>query len=142
MEILSLKWADVNLQEGRLVFHHTKNKERRAVPIVGLGLELLRQQFQKREGTSELVFPGKDPTKPINIRSAWEAALQQSGVKNFLIHDLRHSAASYLCMSQASLSEIAEILGHKSLQMVKRYTHVSESHVAGVLERMNDRIFN
>ena len=61
-----------------------------------------------------------------------------SGVR---FHDLRHSAASYLAMNGASLAEIAEVLGHKTLQMVKRYAHLSEAHTASVVERMNSRIF-
>ena len=56
-------------------------------------------------------------------------------------HDLRHSTASYLAMTGASLVEIAEVLEHKTLQMVKRYAHLSEAHTAGVVERMTEAIF-
>ncbi len=45
-------------------------------------------------------------------------------------------------MSKASLAEIAEVLGHKTLTMVKRYSHLSEAHVSGVVERMNNQIFS
>ena len=41
----------------------------------------------------------------------------------------------------ASLAEIAEVLGHKTLTMVKRYAHLSESHTRGVVERMNRAVF-
>ena len=44
-------------------------------------------------------------------------------------------------MNGASLLEIAEVLGHKTLQMVKRYSHLAEGHTAGVVERMNEKIF-
>ncbi len=44
-------------------------------------------------------------------------------------------------MNGASLAEIAEILGHKSFDMVKRYAHLSEQHTAGVVARMNAKIF-
>jgi site-specific recombinase XerD len=44
-------------------------------------------------------------------------------------------------MNGATLAEIAEILGHKTLQMVQRYAHLSEGHTAGVVERMNKKIF-
>ena len=40
-----------------------------------------------------------------------------------------------------TLAEIAEILGHKTLQMVKRYAHLSDAHTAKVVSRMNERIF-
>ena len=45
-------------------------------------------------------------------------------------------------MNGATPSEIAEVLGHKTLQMVKRYSHLSEQHTASVVERMNDKIFS
>jgi hypothetical protein len=44
-------------------------------------------------------------------------------------------------MNWASLLEIAEVLGHKTMQMVKRYSHLAESHTALVVERMNKQIF-
>jgi site-specific recombinase XerD len=44
-------------------------------------------------------------------------------------------------MNGATLAEIADILGHKTLQMVKRYAHLSEPHTASVVEKMNENIF-
>jgi integrase len=61
--------------------------------------------------------------------------------RNFHFHDLRHSAASYLAMNGSTLAEIAEVLGHKTLAMVKRYSHLSDAHVSSVAERMNAKIF-
>ena len=62
-------------------------------------------------------------------------------VTDFRFHDLRHSTASYLAMDGATMLEIAEVLGHRTLQMVKRYSHLAESHTASVVERMNRKIF-
>jgi len=53
---------------------------------------------------------------------------------------LRHSTASYLAMNGASLVEIAEVLGHKTLQMVRRYAHLSEGHVSDLVSRVNRKI--
>ncbi len=53
-------------------------------------------------------------------------------------HDLRHSAASYLAMSGATLAEIAEVLGHKTLAMVKRYAHLTEAQ--GMDRTLFDRL--
>jgi len=63
--------------------------------------------------------------------------LKKAGIEDFRFHDLRHCAASYLAMSGASLAEIAEVLGHKTLAMVKRYSHLSENHKHAVVDRMN-----
>ncbi len=90
---------------------------------------------------TRLLFPDESGKKPILIRAPWKKVLREAGIEDFKFHDLRHSAASYLAMSGASLAEIAEVLGHKTLQMVKRYSHLSEQHTAGVVSKMNKKIF-
>ena len=65
--------------------------------------------------------------------------MKKAGIEDFRWHDLRHSTASYLAMGGASLAEIAEVLGHKTLQMVKRYAHLPEAHTQAVMERMTAR---
>lgn len=140
-EILTLTWSDVDLQRGVIVLHRTKNRERRVLPLAGPALELLRQQAAVRRRETELVFPRADGLQPLDIRSAWQTARKHAGIPDFRFHDLRHSAASYLAMSGASLAEIAEVLGHKTLTMVKRYAHLSEAHTASVVARMNAAIF-
>ena len=98
---------------------------------------LIRQKGKHSERV--FTFRGK-PSNSANTR-AWHKARKRAGIDDFRWHDLRHSAASYLAMNGASLAEIAEILGHKTLAMVKRYAHLSEAHTARVVERMNERIF-
>ena len=93
------------------------------------------------DGDWDLVFPGRDGTSPIDIRSPWRTAVRKAEIENFRFHDLRHSTASYLAMNGASIAEIADVLGHKTLQMVKRYAHLSEQHTAGVVASMNAKIF-
>ncbi|MGD9109065.1 MAG: site-specific integrase [Gammaproteobacteria bacterium] len=140
MEILNLHWEDVDLGRGVIILHETKNNERRVLPITGLALELMKQHSKIRRIDTNLVFPNKEG-KTMSIRGAWENAVKQAGIEDFRFHDLRHSAASYLAMNGASLAEIAEILGHKTLQMVKRYAHMSEAHTTKVVASMNERIF-
>jgi integrase len=77
--------------------------------------------------------------KPAESRHVWCRAVQRAEVDDFRFRDLRHAAASYLAMNGATLSEIAAVLGHKTLSMVKRYAHLSEVHTTGVVERMNQR---
>lgn len=180
MEILGLKWQNVDLERGIITLHETKNGERRILPIAGHALELMKQHYAathsaKNDDASDnvvadvvasaaiatattaatsappslytrlntdLVFPSNyNPKQPIDIRTPFETALKRAEISDFRFHDLRHSAASYLAMNGASLAEIAEVLGHKTLQMVKRYAHLSEAHTAGVVARMNERIF-
>ena len=140
-EIMGLKWPDVDLNRERLTLHDTKNGERRVVPLAGKALELMKGHNKIRRFGVAWVFPGRNGKSPAGIIEAWKNAIERAGIENFHFHDLRHSTASYLAMNGASLGEIADILGHKTLQMVKRYAHLSDSHVAGVLQDMNKKIF-
>lgn len=142
-EILGLAWDDVMFDSRRIVLRDTKNGETRSVPLVGPAFDLMKAHSKVRRLDTKLVFPrqGKASDKHISIRESWERAVNVAGIQDFRFHDLRHTAASYLAMNNATLAEIAEILGHKTLQMVKRYSHLSEQHVSSVVERMNNKIF-
>ena len=141
-ELMGLKWQDVNLKDGYLILHETKNGDRRRVPLSGLALTLLKEHSKVRRLDTQLLFPSeRNPQKPIDLRKAYANALKSAGITEFTWHDLRHCTASYLAMNGASLAEIAEILGHKTLQMVKRYAHLSDGHVSSVIESMNAKIF-
>jgi len=140
-EIMTLRWEDVDLFKGRIVLHQTKNGERRVVPLRGHALELLQHHKERMKQDLGLLFPGKNTQKPMDLRFPWEQALKKAGIKDYRFHDNRHSCASYLLAEKATLAEIAEILGHKTLQMVKRYAHLSEAHATRVVEQMNQKIF-
>ena len=141
MEILGLQWQDIDTLRGIITLHETKNGERRILPLVSHALELIKNHAKIRKLHTDFVFPNHKGDKPMDIRAPWETAIKKAGITNFRFHDLRHSAASYLAMNGATLAEIAEVLGHKTLQMVKRYAHLSEAHTAKVVARMNDEIF-
>lgn len=141
MEILGLRWQHVDIARGMITLHETKNGERRVLTLTSLALELMKQHAKVRTLNCDFVFPAKSFDKPMDITTPWETALKRAGIKDFRFHDLRHSAASYLAMNGASLAEIAEILGHKTLQMVKRYAHLSDAHTSKVVARMNEKIF-
>ncbi len=140
-ELLGLRWADVDLEGQRIVLHETKNGERRAVPLVGRARDELKALKENRSGKTEWVFPNPSGERPIDIRCYWHTARKRAEIEDFRFHDLRHTTASYLAMNGASPSEIAAVLGHKTLAMVKRYAHVSDNHTIGVVTRMNDAMF-
>jgi len=153
-ELLGLTWRDVDFERKRAILNRTKNDERRALSLTGPALELLRERSKVRRIDSDLVFPAPAPetAKPAegaesrkvrvyDYAKPFRDALGKAGISDFRFHDLRHTAASYLAMNGATTGEIAAVLGHKTLQMVKRYAHLSDQHVAGVVERMTDKIF-
>ncbi len=139
-ELLSLRWPDIDLERGLATVHHTKNGERRALPLAGPALEELKARSKVRRIDTDLVFANRRGVAPFP-RAGWDLALERAEIEDFRFHDLRHSAASYLAMTSATLTELAEILGHKTLAMVKRYSHLTEQHTSRVVARMNERIF-
>jgi len=140
-EQMGLTWRTVDTQTGRIILEDTKNGERRTVIATGPALDELRKLAKVRLMDNEHVFPGKVKGKPIDLTSPWARALKAAEIANFRWHDLRHSFASELAMSGATLAEIAEAMGHKTLSMVKRYSHLTEGHISKVVERMTARVF-
>lgn len=142
-EIMHLTRDDVDLKQNILIFRDTKNKTTRAVPLRCHARELVVKLLQAPKPHTKLLFPSNIiPDQPYDIRKAWEKAIRASGIENFLFHDLRHTAASYLTMSGASLIEVAEILGHRTLSMVQRYSHLSKEHLNSVVDRMNKKMLS
>ena len=95
----------------------------------------------RTNGQAALLFPSpSNPDQPVCIRSAWETVVQRAGLKDFRFHDIRHTTASYLTMDGVSTREVAEILGHKSLQTTKRYSHLGNVHKRTLVNRMEEMI--
>ena len=144
-ELSGLRWRDVDLKRNRIIFVDTKNGETRAAPLAGPALNAMQEWAKVRPLDSTApVFPGrtdKTKNKPLDFQRAWMTALKRAEVADFRFHDLRHTAASYLAMNGAGLREIADILGHKTLAMVQRYSHLTQDHKAAVVERMAKAVF-
>jgi len=140
-EILNLNWSDIDFEQHIAHFRHTKNGETRTIALSQHLIDILVTERKRRVVISPYVFPSKDGTHPADITTAWTQTIQKAGFKNLRFHDLRHTAASHMAMNGASTLEIAAVLGHKTLAMVKRYSHLSNSATAKVLKRMNEAIF-
>ena len=137
-EIWGLRWSNVDLKNGFVTFEDTKNNEPRSVPIQGLALELIEERSNKTSGG--LVFPSMtDPKRHFDFRRPFQMALKAAQIEDFRWHDLRHCTASYLVMSGVDMRTVAEILGHKNLQMTQRYSHLSPAHLKDAVAKMNNK---
>jgi integrase len=142
-EVMTLRFGQVDFARQVITLHDTKNGERRALPLVGEAFTLLQDRAKVRSLTDDRIFPPVRQTKTapyINLRHPWEMALKEAGITDFHWHDLRHTAASYLAMSGVSLVEIAKVLGHRTLQMVARYSHLSDGHIVATGEKLAARL--
>ena len=141
-EIWGLCWKCVDLQNGFVTFEETKNDEPRSVPLAGHAFELMMERSKVPRIDTDLVFPSpKNPQKHFDFRKPFQMALKAAQIEDFRWHDLRHCAASYLVMAGVDMRTVAEILGHKTLQMTQRYTHLSLEHLKDAVAKMNLKIF-
>lgn len=142
MEIMSLKYGDIQWENDNCIFTitETKNGHPHVVPLVGVAKQLLAEHAKIRRLDTDLVFPASRgfKAKPAVIRTAWEEALKKADIKNFSFHCLRHTAASWLAQSNISGPIIQKILNHRSSNISARYIHFAESHLQKALEKMND----
>ena len=138
-EILNLKLENIDFQNNQIYFLNTKNKEDRGVPIDANILTLV-QDYINKNNVETYLFWNKKKEKLYYVRGYLQNIIKKIGLKDLHIHDLRHTTASYIAMNGGSLLDIAEILGHKSLIMARRYSHLTEKHTASVLKKVTSKI--
>jgi integrase len=126
-EILNLTWDNVDLRNGYLLVTQSKNGDRREVPINAAVREVLEGIVRRLD--SAYVFCDKKGRMYKGGRNAFERACKRAGIYNFHFHDLRHTAASFMAMAGVDLMSIKQILGHKTIQMTLRYSHLSPGHL-------------
>ena len=124
-ELLNLKWEDVDLFNDYLIVEYSKNGESRKIPIN----DMLKQELMNLPRYGDFVFSKENGDSYGNPRKAFKSALKRAQIENFRFHDLRHSFSSLLAMSGVPLRTIADLLGHKTIQMTMRYSHLSQGHL-------------
>ena len=118
-----LLWGNVDLGKRTALLPHTKNEEERTVPLSSTAVELLKGLPRSLDGK---VFG----TTYEAIHLAFVRACKRAAIENFRFHDLRHEAASRLLEKGFNPMEVSAITGHKTLQMLKRYTHLRAEDLA------------
>lgn len=133
-ELLGLRWAEVDLERGLAHVGRTKNGDPRVLPLVpALVAEL--ERFKAGPAVHVFVSPRR-PDKAYDFEPRWAEALKLAKIRAFRFHDLRHSCASLLAQSGATLLEIGDVLGHRQLAMTKRYSHLTTQHKAALVGRV------
>jgi len=144
-EILSLTRDQVDLGRRIVRLTETKNGSARTVPLSKRAVRVFRQALSnpiQPAGTSLIFFgePGRDgKRRPYRTNRVWAVALERADIVNLHFHDLRHEAISRLVESGLSDQEVAAISGHKSMQMLKRYTHLRAEDLVARLDGVRHR---
>jgi len=138
-EILNLKWDRVDLKHGFILLDVTKNGERREIPIN----DTLRQTLTgltRRLDVPYVFFDPKTGERYLDVKRSFKTALRRSKIQDFKFHDLRHTFASHLVMAGVDLTTIKELLGHKTLTMTLRYSHLAPSHKVKAVDILDTTI--
>lgn len=144
-ELLKLEWDRVDLRENRLHLEgqHTKSGKRRFIPLNAEARQALlgRANFRARFcPASPWVFAHKSGERVKYMQNGYQAACERAGIKDFRVHDLRHTFASWLISEGVPLAEVRDLLGHSTIEMTERYAHLApDNHVraVSVLDRLS-----
>lgn len=134
-ELFGLKWDQVSFEQGIISLFDTKNHERRDIPMD----ETVKGTLKALDSKSPFVWCNEEGKRFEDIGRSFETALRRSSIEDFRFHDLRHTFASNLVMAGEDLNTVAELLGHKGLEMTRRYAHLSpkfKKKAVAVLDRI------
>ena len=143
-EAAGLKWGDIDL-DGRLVRLQVTKTDMRYVPLTEMAETVLRSIRPEDAGNDMHVFLPQGSGKLqklvdvpcLHFKRSFGTARTKAGLDDVHLHDLRHTAASHLLMAGVDIRTLAEILGHKTLQMVHRYTHLLNDHKLKAVDKIN-----
>ena len=137
-EAVGARWDQFDLSGGTWTkpSSHVKQKRQHTVPLSAPALALLAA-LQASAGTNPLVFPSPRTGRQIvTIETAWKALRRTADLPGVRIHDLRHSFASALAASGASLQLIGSLLGHSQIATTARYAHLADDARREAVERV------
>ena len=132
----TLKWKNVDLVARRITLTTTKNHTARHIPLNSVALAAF-VSMGKEHDESDQIFRNADDSGPLlKPRYWWQKVIAEAKIADFKWHDLRHTFASRCVMAGVDLRTLQQLLGHKTLAMVVRYTHLSSSHELAAVERL------
>jgi len=134
-EILALRWKHISFEQGLIQVEHTKNNLTRYIPINKTVRKLLLLKYEVRESDTAPIFNYRHSGP---LRNGFWWACKHAGIKDFRFHDLRHTFASRLVMKGVHIRVIQQLLGHQSLKMTERYTHLSSVSLASAVDLLED----
>jgi integrase len=130
--------VDLNSRVVRLV--ETKNTMPRTVPLSAAATEMFREalNYPVRPIDTDLIFfgePGRDgKRRPYYFKAAWQRIKTSLGLDDLHFHDLRHEAVSRFVEARFTDQEVSAISGHRSMQMLKRYTHLRAENLVPLID--------
>ncbi len=145
-EIFNLKGHDVDFQNGLITLRDTKNTETRHIPMTEAVREMLKRRIPQEP--SGYVFTDTKGAKIREVSNAFDRVVNRLGFnknvddsrRRVVFHTCRHTFASWLAIQGTPLYTIAKLMGHKSISMSERYSHLSPDHKKESIGRLEQSI--
>lgn len=144
-EILGLTWGQVDLSQGFFTLKNTKSGKNRSVKMTDMILDIFAEKDPGKP--DELVFPGREGKKSVAISSTFKKVadrLFNSGVSDarekVTFHTCRHTCASWLVMEGVSLYLVQKVLGHSTIQVTERYSHLAPDQLQLAADAINNTV--
>jgi len=140
-EILSLEWNHIDFDNSLALLKTTKNGRPRSISLSKAVLVELRKLQVNRNPAKSLVFASKTAFGSVDIKKAWQQALKKADIPHCRFHDLRHTFATMAASQGASNLELATAMGHRTLEMLQRYTHLDVQVTKKFTNKISEQIF-
>jgi integrase len=132
-ELLHAEWPNIDMERRLWLIPLTKNGRGRHVPLSEPAMNIIKQ-LPRFDGCPYVV-PNPATLKPfVALKRAWQTARSEAGLEDVHIHDLRHSAASFLLNAGTDLYTVGKLLGHRSISSSQRYAHLSDETLRSAVE--------
>ena len=132
-ELLKAEWKDVDVERRAWLIPTSKTGKHRWIPLAQAAIDII-EQLPRFDGCPYFV-PNPETRKPfVSIKHGWDKARRSAFVPDLRIHDLRHSAASFMINSGVDLFAVGKVLGHASYKSTQRYSHLANDTLLAAVE--------
>ena len=134
-EQFGLRWSQIDLERKLLTLPKTKNGSSRVIRLNSIAVAAFQQLRTDSKGNGAVFINTK--REPLRSSRDWfEPAVEEAKLEDYTWHCNRHTFASRLVMAGVDLRTIADLMGHKTIQMTMRYAHLAPDHRASAVERL------
>jgi integrase len=132
-ELLNAKWQHVDVERRVWLIPTSKTGKPRHVPLSQPAIDLIEQVPRFKD--CPYLLPNPDTLKPfVTIKHAWQVARDRARLPDLRIHDLRHSAASFMINAGIDLFAVGRVLGHADHKSTMRYSHLRQDTLLAAVE--------
>lgn len=135
-EILALTWSQVDFGRAIMTIEaaQSKSRKRRSVPLNREALAALKSRAAACDGSVYVFCHGQH--RITDIKKGFGAACRRAGLSDVTPHTCRHTFASWLVTAGVPLYEVRDLLGHSTIKLTERYSHLAPENLRIAVEKI------